>query len=84
MIAYLWDRCIVLGMKSAGIIALVLLCLTCGPEAQNASPAPSPIATKPQARPASTEDGKGTNNTVRDASGGLPTWSLPSRMLGRA
>lgn len=51
MIADLWDRCMVLGMKRASIIAVSLFCLTCGVGAQNAPPAPSPIATKAQARP---------------------------------
>ena len=54
MIAYRRDRCIVLGMKSAGMVALVLLCLRCGFGAQSASPSPTAIAkqgvTKPQPR----------------------------------
>ena len=42
-------------MKSVGIIAVIVLCLTGGFGAQNASPSPTPIAnqapTKPQPRP---------------------------------
>lgn len=50
--------CIVLGMKSAGIIAVVLLCIASVVEAQSVPPVPSPIAnqgaTKPQPRPSFT------------------------------
>ena len=38
-------------MKSAGMVALILMCVIAGFGAQSTPPAPSPIATKPQARP---------------------------------
>ena len=37
MIAYRWDRCIVLGMKSACMVALILMCVAYGFATQNPS-----------------------------------------------
>lgn len=50
MIAYRWDRCIVLGMKSAGMAALVLLCLLAGCGGRT-SPASSTFAVTQSSRP---------------------------------
>lgn len=51
MIAYLWNRCIVLGMKSAGVVALILMCVACSFAMQNPSPSPTPNADQNPERP---------------------------------
>lgn len=43
MIAYVWDRCIVLGMKSAGSIAVALVCLLAGCGGRTSSWSPNSV-----------------------------------------
>jgi len=51
MITHRWDRCIVLGMKSAGMVALVLICVAYGFAKQNPSPSPTPTVCQKNGRP---------------------------------
>src|SRR5579859_6494676 len=51
MIAYRWDRCIVLGMKSAGMFALVLMCVAYSFATQNPAPSPTTNADQNPKRP---------------------------------
>ena len=45
MIAYPQDRCIVLGMKNAGMVALILMCLLAGCGGRTSSWSPSAVHT---------------------------------------
>jgi protein TonB len=51
MITYLGDRCIVLGMKSAGMVALILMLMAYGLARQNPSPSPTPNAYQTYSHP---------------------------------
>src|ERR1041385_6510439 len=51
MITYRWDRCIVLGMKSTGMVALVLICVAYGFAKQNPLPSPTPTVYQKNGRP---------------------------------
>lgn len=51
MNAYRWDRCIVLGMKSAGVVAMMLMCVAYGFATQNPSPSPTKNSYQKSSRP---------------------------------
>lgn len=51
MIAYRWDTCIVLGMKSVGMVALILMCVAYGFATQNPSPSPTANGYQKNSRP---------------------------------